>query len=245
MKRSVLGVLIAVVLVAGGVGVWWFTSTDIDNPVEVTAPPLAADTTGAETTTGDTDTTAATEAVGPTAGSGVFELVEGTTVTFELDEELRGQPKRVVATNTEVAGQLAFDPSDLTGTELGTIVIGAQTFATDSSNRDRAIRGPILDSDSFPTIQFVPTAVDGLPASAAVGDELSFTVVGDLTIRETTTPVTFDVTATLTAEDRLEGTAETTVLRRDYGLEIPSVPSVANVSDEVLLRIDFVAAPAS
>ena len=43
------------------------------------------------------------------------------------------------------------------------------------------------------------------------------------------------------SETRIEGSAHATVLRADYGLQIPNAPGVANVSEEVGLEIDFVA----
>jgi polyisoprenoid-binding protein YceI len=39
----------------------------------------------------------------------------------------------------------------------------------------------------------------------------------------------------------IEGSAEGTVLREDFGIGIPSVPGVAEVSEEVLIRLEFVA----
>jgi polyisoprenoid-binding protein YceI len=258
MKRALLALVAAVVLVGIGVVVWFYASTGLDEDTEVTAPPLEAsptdatpatspDTTGPdpETTMESTvNTTSGPETTQP-AGGGVFELADGTEARFELDEELRGQPTRVVATNPEVAGQLRFDPDDLAATEIGTIVVSSQTFTTDQGNRDRAIRGPILDSSVEPTIEFVPTSVDGLDGSVGVGDTVEFTVDGDLTIRGITNPVTFDAEATYAAEDRLDGTVSTTVLRSDFDLQIPSVATVANVSDEVLIALDFVALPAA
>ena len=65
-------------------------------------------------------------------------------------------------------------------------------------------------------------------------------MTGDLTIREITNEVVFEVTATAVSELRLEGTAVSTILRSEYDLNIPEVEAVANVSDEVLLEIDFV-----
>lgn len=253
MNNKVLAVGgVAVAAVAAG-AIWWFTSTDIEGSGEVTAPTLAAETTttaaadpgttaseSATTTAGSTDTTAAAAP----GGAVTYELAEGSLVTFEIDEELNGSPFRVVATNPEVAGQLRVDAADLSTAEIGTIVIGAQTFETDSSNRNRAIRGPILDGDTFQTIEFVPTAIEGLSGAAAPGDLLEFTVTGDLTVKDITAPVTFSVSAALTDAGTLEGTAEATVSRETYALQIPSVPSVANVADEVLLKIDFVAAAA-
>jgi hypothetical protein len=41
--------------------------------------------------------------------------------------------------------------------------------------------------------------------------------------------------------DLLSGTATTTINRTNYELNIPSVPQVANVSEEVALEFDFTA----
>lgn len=264
MKRVLLAVTAAAVLVVVGAVVWFYASTGLDESAEVTAPTIASapETTAgaaAETTAGDTaettaETTSETSAAADTAEGGVestpqadgtvFELADESTVSFELDEMLRGEPNPVVGTNEEVAGQIRFDPTDLGSTEIGTVVISSQTFTTDQSSRDRAIRGPILDSNAEPTIEFAPTSIDGLSGAADVGDAFEFTVTGDLTIRGITREVTFDAEATLVAADRIEGTASATVLRSDFELAIPSVASVADVSDEVLIRIDFTAVPA-
>ncbi|MCU0511155.1 MAG: YceI family protein, partial [Anaerolineae bacterium] len=66
-------------------------------------------------------------------------------------------------------------------------------------------------------------------------------VTGDLTIIETTLPVTFDVTLTLDTPEMLLGTAATVVNWRDFNITIPDVPGVANITDEVRLEIDFLA----
>ena len=78
-------------------------------------------------------------------------------------------------------------------------------------------------------------------APVFVGDTVSFTIVGDLKIREITAEARFQATVTVVAEDRLEGTAEATILRSTYNLVIPQVPFVADVGEEVLLGIKFVA----
>ncbi|NTV65960.1 MAG: YceI family protein, partial [Oscillochloris sp.] len=47
---------------------------------------------------------------------------------------------------------------------------------------------------------------------------------------------------TAESNTRLSGSATTTVSRADYGLDIPSVPMVANVSEQVKIEISFMAA---
>lgn len=250
MKRTLLIVIAAVAALGlGAFAFIWFSGGSGEPTTELTTPPLAADTTTSTEAPGSAPPTSATEPTETTATPSTeltFVIGEGSQARFELDEELRGSPKHVVGTTPEVVGQVRFDPSDPTGAQLSDIVINARTFQTDSSNRDRAIRSAVVldsGSDEFELITFTPTAVDGLPASLAVGDSLSFTITGDLTIKGVTQPVTFDVEATWTDEDTLEGTAETVVDRTDFGIGIPNVPSVANVTEEVLIALDFVAIP--
>lgn len=157
---------------------------------------------------------------------------------------LRGEPKTVVGATSELAGQFILDLDDLSQTQFSDFVVNARTFTTDSSNRDRAIRGPIIlnsATDEFEFITFTVTEAVGLEGSAAVGDTFTFTLVGDLTIRDQTNEVEFEVTASLVDGSTVEGTATAEVLRSDFGIGIPNVASVADVTDEVTLQLEFVA----
>jgi polyisoprenoid-binding protein YceI len=237
MKRNVLALMaVAAVAVLGGAA-WFFTQGDAEPTTEATAPPIEA--TETTVTSGAADTAVAAD---PTdAAPTTFELTGESTATFRIDEELRGSPTTVVGTSNIVLGQIQIDRADLSNSRIGEILINARAFETDASLRNRAIRGPILDTEAFEFISFNPTSIEGLEGSAGVGDELSFTVSGDLTIRDVTQPVTFDVTATLTSDTSISGSASTVVERGPFELVIPSVPTVANVSEEVPLELDFVA----
>ncbi len=168
---------------------------------------------------------------------------------FELDEHLRsaetswaiGAPFTVVGTTDQVTGTFAFSPSNLDATEFGPITLDAHSFKTSNFYRTTALQKTILESRTYPTITFAPTAIRDLPARAALGTPVTFTLAGDLTIRDLTLAQTFTVTATMVAADRVEGTAATTVSRDDYNLEIRVAPHVTNVEDTVELYIDFVA----
>ena len=107
--------------------------------------------------------------------------------------------------------------------------------------RNRAIRNWVLQSSQFPVISFRPTDIVGIPNKIVVGETVPFEIIGLLTIREVTNEVIFGGEATMVAEDRVVGLATTTVLRSDFELSIPSVPRVAGVDEEFILKIEFVA----
>ena len=189
-----------------------------------------------------TEETAAESSEAAVAGATIYEISQAeSTVQFELEEDLRGVRTTVVGATDQVAGQIALDFSDLSTAQVGEIQINARTLATDNNFRNRAIQNEILETGAYEFISFAPTTVNGLPASAGLGEEISFTIDGDLTIRDITEPVTFTVVATAVSDTQISGTATATVLRDTYGLNIPEVPNVANVENEVDLIITFVA----
>jgi polyisoprenoid-binding protein YceI len=60
-------------------------------------------------------------------------------------------------------------------------------------------------------------------------------------VKATTNPVTFTVNVEMIDESTIQGSATAEVLRSDFDIGIPSVPFVADVTDEVILKLDFVA----
>jgi polyisoprenoid-binding protein YceI len=176
--------------------------------------------------------------------STVFEIdTTSTTAEYNIYELLNGSDKTVVGMTDQVAGQIAINVSDLSQSEIGDLKINARTFATDDDRRDNAVARYILqsESDANEFIVFEPTKITGLSGSASVGDTVEFQVTGDLTVAGVTQTVTFNVSATLASEDQLTGLAETVISRADFNLSIPEVPMVANVGDEVTLKLDFTA----
>ena len=178
----------------------------------------------------------------PPSGLKVFVISQTESkAQFTIYEELLGQPKDVVGTTDQVAGEIEVDLGDLNSAQVGVIQVNARTLVTDENRRNQAIRNRILNTDSFELITFTPKEITGLEGSASPGQIFEFQITGDLTIRDITKPVVFDVTVQVISENQLVGSASATIQRGDYELVIPSVPSVANVGEDVTLEILFVA----
>ncbi len=170
---------------------------------------------------------------------------DASVVRFELDEELRGEPKTVVGETNLVAGEVGLNWQDVDSAVVSPIQIDARGFETDDPFRNRAIANQILQTTRFEFVTFVPSDVAGLPDTIATGDTVDFDITGELTIRDTTMPVTFAVTASAETPQRLAGSASATIQREDFDLWIPAATGVAEVEDEVELTIEFVAVAAS
>lgn len=225
-RRFLRGILtlagLGLVIVVAGAAYIYFSGGSGEASAPISAPALNA---------GDADGT-------------VFRIApEESEVRFLIDEVLRGQPTTAIGSTDQVAGDILVDVANPANSRLGTIRVNVRTLRTDNEFRNRAIRSRILMSarDEFEFSEFVPTAITGLPDSVTIGEPIAFTATGDLTVRDITNEVSFQVTVTAVSETRLEGVAVATVLRSDYDLEIPQVPNVANVSDEVRLQISFAA----
>jgi len=164
--------------------------------------------------------------------------------SFALEEDLRGQRITVVGSTQDIAGTVTVDLAQPSAARIGTILINARSLQTDNSMRDRAIRSRILYSaqDENEFIVFEARELGNFSAdSVAPGEELRFDISGDLTVSGTTRRVSFAAEVRLESETALRGNASVTLRHSDFGLVIPDVPSVANVSDEVRLRLEFVA----
>jgi polyisoprenoid-binding protein YceI len=253
MKRVILFAVLGLVVIGAGVGIYVMRPTaEASAPIQATPVKLQQDTTAAPTRTPESGaqllpTSTPAQAAAPTAttsaGGGlvVYQIVqEESSVSFSIDEILRGSPYTAVGKTNQVAGEIAVD-FDNAAVQLGVIQVNARTLQTDSTFRDRAIRNEILDTGTYEMITFTPKSIDGLPQSAQPGDEVSVSITGDLTIRNITQEATFAGQVRLVSMDRLEGTVTATVLRSDYQLVIPNVPNVADVSNDVHLEIQFVA----
>ena len=140
---------------------------------------------------------------------------------------------------SEVVGRIVFDADGAIVADESSIVIQAGTLKTDNDRRDRYVREQTLHTANYPEIIFHPTAAEGLPSplSEASG-EVEFTLSGDLTIRDQTRPVTWDVTAEF--GDSITGLAVIDINFEQFGMDKPSVAVVVSVGDTISLELDFV-----
>ena len=208
-----------------------------------TADPVATATTAPEP--------AATEAPAPTAetpaepaemsqGATAFVLGEGTVARYKVEEELARQGFFVATgETTEVVGRIAFDEDGGVVADESSIVIQAGTLRTDSDRRDRYVRERTLLTAQYPEVVFRPTSVEGLPSPISdASGTVEFTISGDLTIRDQTRPVTWDVTAEF--GDIITGIAAIDITFEQFAMDKPSVAIVLSVEDTIRLELAFV-----
>jgi polyisoprenoid-binding protein YceI len=210
-------------------------------------PAVSANQAAATTPTAQPpdENIAATGAPGSSAAV-VYHIVPSSSkVSYQVDEVFLDQGNKLntaIGVTQGIVGTVTIDQSQPQNSSLGTFTVDVSQFTSDSGRRDNAIRGRFLESSKYPTVTFVPSRITGLPASIEDGTVYNIQVSGDLTIRETTKPVTFDVTVKLTGTT-LTGQATAQILMSDFGFGPISLFNMLKTNDEVKVTFDFVANP--
>jgi polyisoprenoid-binding protein YceI len=184
-------------------------------------------------------TTLTTTAIAPT-GLQTYDIdsahSEATFAVRHLLTKVRGR-------FSEFAGSIAFDAANPANSTV-TFTIQAASIDTNQKDRDAHLRsGDFFDTDTFPTITFVSTAV-----SSRGGDV--YEVAGDFTIRDVTRPITLPVSFLGKATDpwgneRIAFEAEYTLNRKDYGLNWNAALETGGflVGDDVKITLSVQAVP--
>ncbi|HEX9990174.1 MAG TPA: YceI family protein [Chloroflexia bacterium] len=232
VKKVLLGLLVVAVVVAGGVAVWFFQLTA---PVKVSNTPPVAATLVVSQTVGVGATTTAVAAR-------VYRIDPSRSwAAYRVDEtffDVRGLVT-VTGTTSAVAGEILLDPQNPSASRVGEIVVDISQLRTDEPSRDNAIRRGWLESARYPLATFNNATMSGLPAKWTEGEPFAFEMAGDMTVREATRPVTWEVKATVEG-DEVRGRATTQLKMSDFGVEPPSLMDL-KVEDDIALTLEFVA----
>ena len=164
----------------------------------------------------------------------------GNEVRYRVREQLVGfdLPNDAVGKSAAVSGGIAFDAAGGVLPVESKFTVDASTFVSDKERRDGYVRGRLLTTDQYPTIQLVPTAVRGLSLPLPTSGTKTFSLVGNLTVRGVTRPTVWNVTAKFD-QGRITGSANTGFTFADFNLQQPRVPVVLSVADSIHLEYDF------
>jgi polyisoprenoid-binding protein YceI len=117
-------------------------------------------------------------------------------------------------------------------------VVDVSTLKSDQSQRDNFLRQSTLQTSRYPNVTFVPTAAAGLPTAVPASGQASFKLTGDLTVKEVTKPITWDVTCVAASSSEGSCHATTSFAFADVGLTVPRVFTVLSIVDKITLELD-------
>jgi len=251
----VLFLTIFLVAACGGSAAPPPTPASIEEPAATPAPveepavtlTLAAEPVATPTPVADADTVGQQE-----TGPRTFVIVPGESkASYVVDEEffadalskygIQAGLTDTIGSTQEIEGELQLNLDDLSA-PLGVnrFTVNLATLTSNQPLRDRWIRQNGPQFNQFPNAEFVATGIEDAPDTYSEGDEVQFKLVGDLTIREITQPVTFDVTAKLEG-DTITGVATAQLLMTDFGIEPPDFANTLSVENEFVVQVEFTA----
>ena len=174
-------------------------------------------------------------------GGVTLEISSGSEARYRVREQLAflDFPNDAVGVTEDVEGTLVLGPDGTVSPEDSLIRVDLSTLQSDEDRRDNYVRNRTLGTGQYPHTEFVPTAISGLQWPLPSTGEASFSITGDMTIRDVTKEVTWETTAQF-SDDRITGTATTDFTFDEFDLNVPSVAVVLSVENNIRLEIDFV-----
>lgn len=164
----------------------------------------------------------------------------GNEARYRVREQLMGKdlPNDAVGATNAITGSILAYPDGRIVKDSSKIVIDVRTLKSDQSRRDGFLQRRTLETEKYPTVELVPTEIRGFNGKVPASGDVTFQLVGDLTVHGVTRPTVWNVTAHPNGQD-FAGTATTSFTFKDISLDQPKVPVVLSVADTIKLEYDF------
>ncbi len=224
MKKWIVGIVIAVVVLAGAGFAFWYTQIRVE-----TEPKAAIKDTTVDT--GSSDASA----------DGTYTVQRGsdTFLGYRAQEVVFGQSQTPTGRTPGVTGTLT-----ISGTEISDVDITADLtgLSTGEDRRDQRAQSA-LGTAEHPDATFTLTEPITLTAEPVAGTKVSVEATGDLTINGITKTVTFPLEA-LWNGSTIQVAATPDLTFSDFGVDVGSFEPFATVEDAGQLDIQLTFAKA-
>jgi polyisoprenoid-binding protein YceI len=189
-------------------------------------------------------TPSAATATPSAATGGALHLVlspGGNEARYRVREQLASLqfPSDAVGATQDITGEIVLNPDGTIVREASKFVVDLRSLRSDSGMRDGYIQRSTLETSRFPTAEFVPTEMVGLPSTLPTSGEVTFQLTGDLTVHGVTRPSTWEVKAQVVDGRELVGSATTNFTFSDFGMSVPNVARVLSIEETIRLEYDF------
>jgi len=173
-----------------------------------------------------------------------FDIASGTKATYRVREQLAGLnfPDDAIGSTEGVTGTLVLLPDGTFDAAKSKLTFDLKALKSDQDMRDGYVQARTLETDKFPTAEFVPHKLQGVPSPLPAPDrptgQSGFQLTGDLTVHGVTKEVTLNGYATF-SKDLVAGRALTSFTFATFGLTKPSLARLLRVDDKIDLDIQF------
>ena len=189
----------------------------------------------------------ATTASGATTAlpAGAFRLnlvADGTQARYRVREQLAqlSLPSDAIGKTSAVTGALVVNSDGTLVAGQSKFVVDLTSLQSDRSQRDHFVQGMLLETSQYPTAEFDPATVTGLPSPLPTSGAVNFQLAGNLIVHGVTRPTTWGVSSQIiNSGQALTGTATTNFKFEDFSISQPHVSVVLSIVDNITLELDF------
>ena len=164
----------------------------------------------------------------------------GNEARYRVREQLMGAnlPNDAIGATKGITGTILAYPDGRIVKDSSKIIIQVDSLKSDKDRRDGFLRRRTLETEKFPTVELIPTEIRGFSGKIPASGEVTFQLLGDLTVHGVTRPTVWNVKARQEGQDFV-GNATTAFTFKDINLDQPKVPVVLSVADTIKLEYDF------
>ena len=142
-----------------------------------------------------------------------------------------------IGRTSTISGEMFIDRQRLSASRIGPITVDISKLKSDEIDRDENIQQNWLESLKYPQATFVTKRLEGLPDGPYTeGQELTFKIVGDLTVRTVTNEDTWDAKGKIQG-GIFTGTATTNFNMTDFGFEPPEIAGTLKAENGVIFEM--------
>jgi polyisoprenoid-binding protein YceI len=219
MKKWIVGIVIAVVVLGGAGFAFWYTQIRVETDEKATIKETPVDTATADAT-----------------ADGTYTVQTGadTFLGYRAEEVVFGQNQTPTGRTPGVTGSLTVSGTEISDVEITADLTG---LSTGEDRRDQRAQSALGTSEN-PDATFTLTEPITLAAEPVAGEKVTVDATGDLTINGTTKSVTFPLEA-LWNGTTIQVAATPDLKFSDFGVDVGSFEPFATVQDAGQLDIQL------
>jgi polyisoprenoid-binding protein YceI len=177
----------------------------------------------------------------PTAGMKAEIVADGSSASYAVTEQLVGVnfPNDAIGMTSTLTGSITIAPDGSVPAGSSKLTADLRTLKSDQDQRDGFVKSRVLETDKFPTAEFVVTKIQGLPQMIPFQGQAGVQITGNLTVHGVTKETTFQGYATFNRDGTVAGRAKTNFAFETFGLTKPSIARLISVDDKINLELVF------
>ena len=175
------------------------------------------------------------------ADSGVTVSLSGDSAArYVIGEQLVRLPTPIeaIGETPDVSGSVVFDADGKVDSSQSAVTVGLAGLTSDEDRRDSYVRSRVFNVSTYPNAELAVTGMEDMPWPLPESGEVTFVLIGDFTVRDTTVSTEWDVTAQISG-GTVSGQAVTVLTFDQLGIPKPSFNFIISVEDEIRLELDI------